>query len=787
MENSSNVKEIIKKFINQNRTSVFDTDANIRLVVSLYAIKDDGDKNKEIVLGLLKNYLIDLNKFLSDDDIRQLLDNYQEVIDYCFDFYAWNVKSSWGLNCSQPRSLTAFCSALINLEKSVYNPFAGIGSFGVEDQVGEYHGEYHGEFYYEENDPRVLALMKINLAAHGCLVPYLKLADSFETLADPSELLSELEDDSWGNRFESVIMTPPFGLKDPKRNEFTVVEQSFDLLFDDGELLSVLPATFCSGNTAKHLRKYLIDHGYLATVILLPQLFMPLTSINICVVVAKKCSHDGVLFVDGRSFIAKNKNGNSFSYKALLGTIEDMDERYCTSVPMDDIISNDYSLNIQRYFPVLRPNEQLKEDETLLQLKDIVEIVKSQSMGLTEKKIPMVTLKDLSSNYLNCDIEIERLQQRDGLVRLVTEDCLSFTFFGGSPRIGRLHGVTNETPVAISPEMIPFKLQSLEENGISVDFLLKSLTSDFLLRQAQNYSIGSPLIRLDVSDFLALKIIVPSIDKQLQVCKEDTRKSLSEADRKMLESFEEFRKDIHVKKHAIGQTLFNINNWWNVLERARREGNGVVDDKAVIGNAKKVRVSEIYENLRKGITKLQTQLNRIDTGYGMQIDEINLSSFIRNYIKENASPIFHYSFLVMGSLVNMDAPDNEGTSSYIVKYPSEALANILNNIVSNAITHGFSNEYNFQNEVQINIAQEGTDYILEVSNNGKSLEADVTSDVVFAYGLTSGDTSEHYGIGGYEIKKLMREFGGDVQLVANSEEKFPVMYRLIFHHTNINE
>lgn len=787
--NGSNVKKIINKFINQNRTSVLDTDVNIRLAVSLYAVKEeDNNKQKDIVLSLLEEYLIDLHKILDGDEINQLLNNYKEVIDYCFDFFSWDVKSGFGLSCSQPKSLTAFCSALINLEDSVYNPFAGIGSYAVEDKEGEYHGEYHGGFYNEENNPKVWALMIINMAAHDCISidDRTLLGDAFETLANPESLLSELRDNGWGNRFDSVILTPPFGLKDKDRNEFTAVEKSFDLLFDNGELLAVLPATFYVGDTAKHLRKYLIDNGYLTAVIMLPQLFIPLTSVYPCVIVAKKCSHEGVLFVDGRSFVAKNRNGYSFSYKALLGTIEDKDERYCKAVFMDEIASNDYSLNIQRYFPPLQSNELLKEDEVLLQLKDVVEIVKSQSANPIGKENPVVTLKDLSSNYLNCDVDLDKLQQREMPIKLVTEDCLLFSFFGGKPRIGKMHGASQDAPIAISHDIIPFKLLHSEYDKMSEDYLLKSLTADFLLRQAKDYSISSVLTRINASDFLSLRIIVPSLEKQLQICREDTRKSLTEADSKINESFEEFRRDMHVKKHAIGQTLFNLSNWWKVLERARRECNGVVDDKAVIGNIKKVRVSEIYDNLQKGIAKLQTQLNKMDTGYGMQIEDINLSLFVRKYIKENESPIFRYSFLEMGTLVDTDTPDNEGVS-LIVNFPLEALSNILNNIVSNAITHGFSNEYDFHNEVQINIAQEGTDYVLEVSNNGKPLEADVTSDIVFAYGLTSGDTSEHFGIGGYEIKKLMREFGGDVELVSNPQDKYPVIYRLIFHHTNINK
>ena len=69
----------------------------------------------------------------------------------------------------------------------------------------------------------------------------------------------------------------------------------------------------------------------------------------------------------------------------------------------------------------------------------------------------------------------------------------------------------------------------------------------------------------------------------------------------------------------------------------------------------------------------------------------------------------------------------------------------------------------------------------------------MSSQEILTYGTTTEHSkttnvsSNHFGIGGYEIKKLMTEFGGDVEIVSTPDEEFTVTYRLIFHNTIIQD
>ena len=56
---------------------------------------------------------------------------------------------------------------------------------------------------------------------------------------------------------------------------------------------------------------------------------------------------------------------------------------------------------------------------------------------------------------------------------------------------------------------------------------------------------------------------------------------------------------------------------------------------------------------------------------------------------------------------------------------------------------------------------------------------------MLTYGVSSKEGEGHYGSGGYEVRKLMREFGGEAELISNPNDDFCITYRLVFKNTNI--
>ena len=306
---------------------------------------------------------------------------------------------------------------------------------------------------------------------------------------------------------------------------------------------------------------------------------------------------------------------------------------------------------------------------------------------------------------------------------------------------------------------------------------------------------------------LSIVINVPkSKEQQELLMKEDTRSSLTEADRKIIQSYEDFRKDMHMKKHAIGQTLFNLNNWWDALQQARIEGNGVVSDDATTGKIRKVSVASIYDSIQKAINQLQQQINKFDRGNGLAVKKFALTEFIEDYISRKQSPLFSFFYDKSMHHASKTLPEveynettgeyretgniilNEGDPIEYVEFAPDALEIVFDNIVSNACCHGFKDRTN--NVVKIELKSEGDNFVIIISNNGSAIHAQIKPEEVFVYGKTSkmgksGDKDEtHFGIGGYEVQKLMREFGGDAEFISDPESDFPVSYKLTFYNTN---
>lgn len=437
--------------------------------------------------------------------------------------------------------------------------------------------------------------------------------------------------------------------------------------------------------------------------------------------------------------------------------------------------------------------EVLSNDEQLA-IGDLVELLQGGDGKQT------INIKDLSDNYLNCDIQDQdKVKASD---KGMTTICLLAAFYGGKFRVGRLKGNTVVPVSGFAPEVIPFILKS---DKVSEDFLLRSIMCPETERRAADASLGGKQSAggLDRSgyfrDFCDLKIVVPSRDEQDRLCKEDVRKSLSKADSDKAKAFEDFRKDLHMKKHAIGQTIFNVRNWWDLLQHAREENHGQLADDAVVGRTNKISVSEIFANLGDAIDDLQQQISHLDRGNGLARSEFYLVEFIEDYIKHHKSPMFEYIYVGDKNRSHRDFPGNvfeehDMGDGHIIRkvdywqsvtFSEEALKMVFDNIISNACSYGFEGREATKNRVLITISMEGTSYVIYISNNGKALDPQLTADDVFAYSCSTKRGKGHYGLGGYEVKNLMREFGGDADVISTPKEEYTVTYKLTFNDTNI--
>ena len=249
--------------------------------------------------------------------------------------------------------------------KSVYDPTCGSGSLllRVAKEVKEV-----SNFYGQEMNRTTYNLARMNMILHG--VHYRKFDIKQEdTLEHPQHN---------GEQFEAIVANPPFSadwsanplftsddrfsqygkLAPSSKADYAFVQHMIHHLTDNGTMAIVLPhgALFRSG-AEQHIRKYLIeDRNYLDAVIGLPANIFYGTSIPTCILVFKKCRETPkeVLFIDASTEFDKVKTQNILSdehIEKIVGTYRNRTsiDKYSKCVTLEEIISNDYNLNIPRY------------------------------------------------------------------------------------------------------------------------------------------------------------------------------------------------------------------------------------------------------------------------------------------------------------------------------------------------------------------------------------------------------------------------------------------------------
>lgn len=216
---------------------------------------------------------------------------------------------------------------------------------------------------------------------------------------------------------------------------------------------------------------------------------------------------------------------------SIIETILKQDEKYVWLGTAENL-SEVLNLQPSRYL-VNFSLPKVHNGEKLFKLEDLVSIVPLEREGNTiTTDIPLIGMKELSASYLNCDINRKDIPVSNKKeYRILMTDSLLIGFIGGKFKVGRVHGISQNTPIALRHEVIAIQLKS---NIVTEDYLLRCIMSEETELQARKMSTGAIISRLSQQDILSICIVVPKLlSQQENLCKDDTRSSLTESDRKL--------------------------------------------------------------------------------------------------------------------------------------------------------------------------------------------------------------------------------------------------------------
>jgi len=290
-----------------------------------------------------------------------------------------------------PQEVSKILAKIVSLGKeklkSVYDPTCGSGSLllRVAKEVKDV-----SQFYGQELNRTTYNLARMNMIMHDVHYQKFDLRQE-DTLENPQHL---------DMRFEAIVANPPFSAKwsanelfngderfsqygklaPSSKADYAFVAHMIHHLDENGTLALVLPhGALFRGGAEGHIRQYLIkDRNYLDAVIGLPPNIFFGTSIPTCIMVFKKCreNSDDILFIDASNEFEKVGKQNVLRQKHIDKIIDTYSnrktiEKYSYVSNVDELIENEYNLNIPRYVDTFEEEEPIDLDKVSNDLQSL--------------------------------------------------------------------------------------------------------------------------------------------------------------------------------------------------------------------------------------------------------------------------------------------------------------------------------------------------------------------------------------------------------------------------------
>ncbi|KAB8155442.1 type I restriction-modification system subunit M [Kordia sp. TARA_039_SRF] len=342
-----------------------------------------------------RNQLIAKVLFHLDKIDFALEDTEADVLGDAYEYLISQFASGAGKKAGEfytPQQVSKILAQIVTTGKkrlqSVYDPTCGSGSLLLrvarEVEVGEFYGQELNRTTYN--------LARMNMILHDVHFRQFDIRQE-DTLEKPQHA---------EQRFEAIVANPPFSAKWKGKNnplnenddrfsqygrlaptskaDFAFVQHMIHQLAENGTMACVLPhGVLFRGSAEATIRQYIIENlNYLDAVIGLPPNIFFGTSIPTAILVLSKCRvhSENILFIDASNEFEKDGNKNKLQEAHIDKIVKTFRERttidkFSYVATMDEIIENDYNLNIPRYVDTFEEEEPIDLNEVANALQAI--------------------------------------------------------------------------------------------------------------------------------------------------------------------------------------------------------------------------------------------------------------------------------------------------------------------------------------------------------------------------------------------------------------------------------
>ena len=419
------------------------------------------------------------------------------------------------------------------------------------------------------------------------------------------------------------------------------------------------------------------------------------------------------------------------------------------------------------------------------------------------KNIFVVQPSDLGNEYKNANILIKELpcasnamfEEEIGFIENVKKPCILLSGSADNYLVGY---------IACDTERKYAKLGSISyltpQKGIDVRYVAALLFSPEVKRQIVGICDGD--YNTSTLSCILDKIIVPSHDERERLvylleanyeamCSSNIEKKLNK---------ENYVKAIRMRKHSLTQSLSAMEATFYALNTYRIRKNGYLSDCDKLSRLRETTVRDAFEKIAADFHNIMPMMEHLaDVEYSFAKQEwINPEQFIEDYINKNAKRWLNFTPIITWdkehNIAKKDIIDpsskrctlHKGESISSLYFPKDALEKILNNIVSNAISHGFRDKKWEKNKLRFSWYTDGISIMIEIENNGLPIHRDIDASSLLEYGVSTALNHDgHSGIGCNEIKDIMQRYNGDIKIIPLTTGEYTVKYILTFNSTII--
>ena len=704
---------------------------------------------------------------LSKTDQEILKEYFPEI----FDNLLFRIAKSQGRSGGefiQPIELTRLVCDLAELpaNSTVFNPFAGVASFGVLLEEGQtYFGQ---EINYTTWAIGALRLLSYERPGHS------RYVNDNSIIHWPND----------NQKFDLIVSNPSYGLKlgDSYRDispefrtaEQFLIEKGISSLNNEGKLIAILPIGFLfRSGYEQRLREHLVESDLLDTIISLPGGLLLNTGIPLVILVINKTKRKpGVVkFIDARQFVeptsSREKKLNTYGLYSIISNGRESD--FIKIVPTQQIREYDYNLNVPRYFQKVLDG---------VKLSDILQSVHGPRIpnGESGRLVKIRDLKDDKLDYFLDEKSIEEVKTARPNTRLVEESALlvASRWKTLKPTFFKYTG----TAILLPPDIIAFRVN---ESLANVAYLINELHSDYIQEQLDSYRLGDtiPFIRRD--DLLEIKVRLLPLNEQIAKVQgieelsskikylQQERNALAHG--RSASQFNEFAS----LKHTLGRPRQNILDWAdNLLHFLGGKGLEIEQLNNSFAEFYDIDMISALNEIKRDVNFMSEILEKGENGLVLEDYPIKLMPL--SDVNAIVNMITHNGFNFKLKKLPLKGEKLKGRG---IECNPTLLKTLIDNILTNANKHGFIKK-DSTNEVVIELIEVDDTLIFDIRNNGKPFSRHYDKEK-FISKYSTANPELGSGLGGYDINRIAEYFNdSNWELILNEDPIYPVKFKFHF-------